>query len=234
MKANLSQIKKIYEDMASSGALAAAGSCPEPETIVRCVRSELPRKQRSEVLDHISRCASCAREAKLLLDTSAGEDRLVQEIKKTGWPARDPRAEGQESWLVRLSRNPVAAAAAVIVAAAALFWTFFLRPSRINVRRGSASSVSLLAPANASLSKTELKFTWREVANARAYVLEVFDASLDLLWRSEPLSAPEALPPAEVRLKLKPGEEYHWMVTASLPGGSRVKSGLERFRIAEK
>lgn len=233
MKTNLTQLKEIYSDSAAWPAFGPAETCPAPETLIRCVRSELPKRHRNKVFDHIAHCGSCAREAKLLLGISAEEDRFIQEINNLDLPHQAGRAERQGSWLRRFSRSPVAAAAIVLVTAAILSVAVLQRPGRVDSMRGGAPVVQLLAPVNSPAAKSGLRFTWQEIPGAGSYVVEVFDASLDLVWRREILSAHEAVPPADLIVKLTPGNEYYWMVTASLPSGNKVKSRLEEFRITE-
>ncbi|MCX6576731.1 MAG: hypothetical protein NTV82_10100 [Candidatus Aminicenantes bacterium] len=67
--------------------------------------------------------------------------------------------------------------------------------------------------------------------NAKYYIIETFDASLDLIWRSESLTGNELSPSREVSQKFRPNEKYFWVVTAVLEGGNKTKSRMKDFSI---
>jgi len=62
-------------------------------------------------------------------------------------------------------------------------------------------------------------------------LVEVFDDSLALLWRSPSLDADQTSPPDELLGKLGQGRSFFWMVTAVFADGKKVASRLQEFRL---
>jgi hypothetical protein len=104
---------------------------------------------------------------------------------------------------------------------------------RSDRQRGTAPAFDLVSPVNKAFSVGELKFTWKGPA-AKYHVVEVFDASLGLLWRSAGVVGNEVAAPEELTRKLKPEETYFWMVTAVLGDEARVKSKLGEFKTKDR
>jgi len=58
------------------------------------------------------------------------------------------------------------------------------------------------------------------------YFVELFDSTLDLLWRSNAVLQREVIPSQDLFQKLIPKETYFWMVTSVFEGENKVKSRL--------
>jgi hypothetical protein len=145
----------------------------------------------------------------------------------------DGRYPEKRPFLRRFSWNPLVAVSLFIISSVILSLLLIFRPEKGDSRRGSAPLVELISPVGTSVPIAQLKFIWKNIPNANAYVVEVFDASLDLLWRSDPLFLNEAYPQGELTGKLRPKETYYWLVTGVMPDGNKTKSALREFRIRE-
>lgn len=105
--------------------------------------------------------------------------------------------------------------------------------SRPEAKRGAVSNIQLVSPVSQGLPSADLKFVWQGIPKAKYYVVEAFDTSLELVWRSEPVRLTEFHPPQALREKLNPGKTYYWIVTAVLEDGRKITSRQKEFRITK-
>jgi len=231
MKTNLSEIQDTYKEYFEDRRFAARESCPPPETILRCLRSDKFTRQKSKTIDHLTKCGACAREAKVILDISKEENRFLRQIEDFMNSRRRQRPREKKTHFWRLSWNSIAVVSFIILTTAVVASSLLWLSSRSDSRRGTRPEMQLVSPVNQSLPVAQLKFVWQSFPRAKYYVIETFDATLDLVWRSEPIRLNEAYPPQAMIQRFKPDETYTWMVTAVLENGDQIKSRQKEFRI---
>jgi hypothetical protein len=108
-----------------------------------------------------------------------------------------------------------------------------IRISDRPVVRGTAKlRIRLLSPKQgASYFAEDIKFKWEAVPKAARYTVELFNKSLEKVWRSGPISNSGTELPAEARGVIFEGETYFWRVTAVLEDGQELVSKLAEFSI---
>ena len=207
--------------------------CPSPETLVLCARSVLPKREKTQITDHIATCYDCTQEVKSLLVIFNEENKLISDIKdfKTAQINKKPRAFGLPAW--RPAWNIVSAAFLVILLAAMAVISISRFSPRAAQQRGAVPSIDLVSPVDKAYASSDLKFIWKGRPDSKYYVVEVFDASLNLLWRSPSVFGNEVMAPEELAHKLKPEETYLWMVTAVLENEAMIRSKLREFETKE-
>jgi hypothetical protein len=114
-------------------------------------------------------------------------------------------------------------ASAILLLAAIATYSVLHFSSRSDFRRGPAANIQLISPVDKAVSSGELRFTWEGVPKAKYYIIETFDASLDLIWRSESLTANEFQPSQDISQKFMPNEKYFWRVTGVLEKDFSIK-----------
>ena len=233
MKISLSDIEGIVAPGCENPSRPRRDDCPPPEKLVLCARSALSKKGKNAITGHLMICRDCAAEVKTILAVFAEESRLIRDLQDSE-PApkkAKPKAMGLPGWRPAW-RIASAVSAVVVLAALGMFLLSRFAP-RSDRQRGTVLAFNLVSPVNKAFSVGELKFTWKGPA-AKYNVVEVFDSSLSLLWRSAGVVGNEVAAPEELTRKLKPEETYFWMVTAVSEDGARVKSKLGEFKTKDK
>jgi hypothetical protein len=231
MKTNLVDLKQVYKDYLEDHKPSSRESCPPPEKLVLFVRSKMAGRDQKKFLNHATKCSYCLQEVRSLLDITKAENKFILEMSKlrnSASLAERPQARPlARPW----SWNTVSAVSAIVLLAAIATYSVLHFSSRSDFRRGPTANIHLILPAEKAVSFAELRFVWDVLPKAKHYVIEAFDASLDLVWRSEPITGHEFNPPREVSRKFSPNETYFWMVTAVLEGGNKIKSRMSEFSI---
>jgi hypothetical protein len=231
MKTNLVDLKKVYKNYLEDNKPSSRESCPPPEKLVLFVRSKMAGREQTKFMDHAIKCSYCLHEVRNLLDITKAENKFVLEMSKlmnSASLAKRPQARPlARPW----SRNPVSVASAIVLLAAIAAYSIFHFSSRSDFRRGPAAKIQLISPVETAVSSAELRFSWEGVPKAKYYIIETFDASLDLIWRSESLTANEFRSSQDISQKFRPDESYFWIVTAVLEGGNKTKSRMSEFSI---
>lgn len=231
MKIDQSDLKEIYTNYLKEERVASRDSCPSNEVLLLWLRSKLPKKEKNRITDHMVNCYDCAQEAKWILNRIRKKYGIIYEIKKI---VDANHAEQKREPLVpsrRLSWKMVSFSSALVLLAAIAFFSANYFTPRAGLRGGVSLDITPVSPINKSFNVNELKFVWKDLPNMKYYFVEVFDSSLDLLWRSSPVFGHEVIPSPDLLQKLIPKETYFWMVTGVLESEAKVKSGLKKFRI---
>lgn len=61
--------------------MRAGEACPPDHILLSCHRGALARRERKQIIDHLSRCRVCSRKYRVILRISSGEDRLLRNIE---------------------------------------------------------------------------------------------------------------------------------------------------------
>lgn len=215
-------------------------SCPPSKEIISFFKSKTSEKQRSRIIDHITKCSSCAQEFEFMLQTRREEVKLIEGIgkllqSKENISAIKIRAgkknyylnERRKSFFSRLSWKY----AFIMAGAAIMISTFFVFQNigKREYRGTDLSRVHLIEPINGKYSKSLLAFKWNEFKDSEYYIIELFDETLFQTWKSNKISKNQAILPAEVAKRLKTNKTYFWMITAFLPDGKKIESEIEEF-----
>jgi hypothetical protein len=231
MKTNMAEISRAYLDYLRGKKPTAGRACPTIERLAQCVLTDVPRKERAEILGHAANCAACVATLKNLLDISAETDRVVAKIKLSTerWQAGESGgAKASWGWL---TQRPAVALMAGIFVLAVLTFSVFRLLDRSGTRGGPEVRVFLISPVAGSFLRDDLEFRWQSLAGADHYTVELFDKSLKLVWRSGPVLGNELRLTDTVDKGLSVGETYYWMVTAVKSDHSEIKSRLAEFSV---
>ena len=177
---------------------AGRSDCPDPVLLQALARREGPEEPRLGTLDHVMRCADCRAEFDLL-----------RSIEVAG---RDPASAGRPSrrnWLVS------AGIAAALLVAVGLGRSTLGTNGEDDVVRGApgAGAVRLLTPAAEAKAGNPLIFSWRPVAGATRYRLEVLDSACEVAFQTETVDTLVVAGQA----RLAPGEYQWWIGTMGSP-----------------
>lgn len=226
----------LYRSYLSARIPSSREGCPEAGGLWRLFDPRTREKTKSKLLDHIGRCAYCSDDFLAVLEIRRATGSLEAEIES--WRSSDIRtaprqtAGGWKRW-----RFAFLMAGSFIVAAALFVFLrtgpFPVRPPD-DARAHARPGIELIQPAqDAAVPKKELLFLWRKGQRVDAYVLELFDASLARIWRSDAVENPGIAPPPGVLASLRGGSRYFWMITGYDPSGRTIESDLRGLRILD-
>ncbi|NIO49562.1 MAG: hypothetical protein GTN73_09050 [Candidatus Aminicenantes bacterium] len=244
MKIKNKDLIKLYKAHITENIPYSRKSCPPSKEIISFFISKTSEKQRSKIIDHITKCSFCAQEFELMLQTQRKERKLIEEIgnllqskeniaaiKKRAGKKINHTNERLKLFFPRLSWKY-----AIILAGVAILISTFLFFQNIRKReyRGpNFSRVHLIEPINGKYSKSLLVFKWNEFKDSEYYIVELFDETLFQIWKSNKISKNQALLPAEVANSLNTNKIYFWMVTAFLLDGKKIESEIEEFTLTD-
>lgn len=239
-------VQKQVEDLDSALELALADSpgCPSPEQYHRLALGELGESEERPLLDHSTRCASCAAELRLalLFETLPDQrgERALETVRLAA-QARALRASDTPSGDARFSRrraNPgwLILAAATIVAVtlsvAVMMQSSAPPPTRPPgdgiVVRGQVIEIG--APVG-SLEAAPEAFVWEMHHEVAQYRLTVEKVDGAVIWRTEAVEARVEVP-AEVAARFAVAVTYRWSVEGLNARGLVIAaSRVAEFRI---
>lgn len=242
MKITHEDLKKAYKSHVQSCVPQSREDCPSVETILQIFEKSFPSMKKEEVIDHIVKCAHCFQEFEYFLSFIRDETEMAQEVAvflkgKKGKKIPKPEKRHKGAMIFRLpfhnlpawKRAAVSMAVLIIAGLSLILIKPGLRPPAEGERGEAQGQVKLLYPVQGQSITLPLLFRWQELKKVESYELEVFDSSLQLLWRSPRLRDHFYELPREVAEKVDQYKVYFWMVTAFLPDGIKKESALERF-----
>ena len=229
MKTDFAKLSDAYRYSLIEKAKTSAESCPSAEDIMRWLRSELSKKERKAMIEHATHCPECLRIAKSFLSINKLEDRFIKDVNAV-WQsdeqsvARKPMFRWKSiysKWAVGLGFG-----AALLV----VIYCFALRNARGPSERGEEEkNVQISMPSRVKISRGEIIFVWSQNPDDAQYVVEIYDKSFGLKWRSDSLKLANIGPPTDVVQSLKSNESYFVMVRAIKKDGKEVSSKLKEF-----
>jgi hypothetical protein len=231
MKINFAEISKLYQDNLDRGGSVAKDSCPDPERLVNSIMTEVPRKEKAEILRHAANCPACAGALKGLLCISAEVTKLAEQVEilsKSGRGCASPEKKTFWAWIVK---KPLAATL-MGLAAMAVIAVYVTQPRNKSAKRSEPGvGIQMISPVKTSLPEATVQFKWESLANADYYIVELFDKTLKLVWRSGLLYGNETPLAGGVSKDMIPGETYYWTVTAVMTDHIEIKSRMAEFSI---
>lgn len=243
MKINNKDLKNLYKAYLLEKAPLSRKNCPSTKDIIGSLRAKLTEKQKSIIIDHITRCYFCSQEFEFILQTLRQEKKLKNEIKiltsnKKSTPLieetlkkkkSDPKRKLfflHPSWSWKYA--PVFLGFALIIF---LLFTFVIfRDHEKEKYRGTAySQIKLIKPIKGIHQKSSLEFSWEKISTVDYFILELFDESLKLIWKSNKIYNSHIVLPKRIIAALPENKIYFWMLTAYFPDGKIIESRIEDF-----
>ncbi len=238
------RLKSIFQAYLETKRPSSREDCPAPESLLRLLRSNAPRREAARTIDHISACGACAAEFQVLLEVLRQEKAFVLDVEKL---IRESAGNGStEGVLVRAlarlrevrsavarpsHRLALVGAGLAIVCLVVVSSFIFRTPDTF--RSSSPARVELLQPVDSNLRLSQPVFRWKPVKDSGYYILELFDETLLPVWKSESTAQSELVLPLPLARGLRVSRSYFWMVTAHFPDGETIASALEKFTPVE-
>ncbi len=235
MKIDHKELQRLYQADIMRKIPATRKLCPDLEQIIACFEAKGP-KGKGQIVEHIVNCGYCWQEFDFVLQTARAEKGLLRQIAPIIQTSGSHR--GSRRWwpFFRLS---VAQASLIFVgllcflALFVLFRTNVLKRATTEERGKPTGPILLLQPTEKAGTSAPLIFRWREFSHADSYVLELYDESLILMWRSPHLTETKLLLPGNVVSRLIKRKDYFWMVTSFRNQEKLHESSLARFYLSD-
>ncbi len=205
------ELEALRVAFAATEERVAGGECPDPETIWRAVRRELPLAERRELVRHLRVCPSCAADWRI----------AIEELPK-----------------ITARRRPLALwatlAAAMILAAVPVLmtWDSHRRGPDPVWRTARPSRIESLLDETLALPRDAFVLRWSAVGEDARYLVEATTPDLGELFKARELSEPECRIPEEKLSAIEDGGTILWRVEAYLPDGREESSGAFVARVS--
>lgn len=210
-------LRAAYQQALDARRVGGRERCVVPEALLAVLRREGSEEQRLEVLDHVMSCGACSSEFELL-----------RSVEQAGAEPTE-RARPAAPRLARRVAIPLALAASVLLVI--MVGQKQRSPEGPDVERGTSSGVTLLEPPEEIAAGTRPTFTWKPVAGAQGYEIEVLDENGAVVWSAKTSSTSAILSDP---LLLVPGKTYRWWVRATTVPGTQRASAARTLRIRMK
>lgn len=231
MKTDLAHMTKIYQAYLRERKTEPGAGCPAPEDVVRLVTHGASRKTRARLLAHIASCDDCARVLQSVLRLSRDIDRLTTGPEANQSCAQD-KVSGKDRGRPVLTRKAALAIMVGLIGLTVVTFSVIKLSDRPTVRGATEFQIKLINPKQgASLFAEGIKFKWEAIPKAARYTVELFDKSLERVWKSEPTPKAQMALQTEAHSVMLKGETYFWRVTAIPDDGSEMVSRLGEFSI---
>jgi hypothetical protein len=244
LKINLKELQTIYNASISDKIPISRKNCPPLRKIISFFKKRTSEKQKTKLIDHVTNCYFCAREFQLILNILRNEKKFKSELETLLFPKNSNLSMNTQSkgrtFRLREKEKPLILIfywrylfffiGTVIIILSVIF---FKNQTNKEIRGIDSQQIHLLEPLNGKNSKSQLVFKWNEFEGSNYYVLEIFDETLLLIWKSNKIITNSNFLPDKVVQNLKTNKTYFWMVTAFLPNGRKVESNLQKFIFLE-
>jgi len=230
---DLAMMSEIYRNGLSPKSDRPPTSCPSAERLVRCLRSEMPHRERKAIIRHAALCSECLPRVRTFLNVMKSEEQFINEVQVVVKSEERRGTEKKIAHGTRMTLKYATALAVILACAISLYHLAFKNRRDLAIRGGGGKSIQLLAPSALRISADELHFRWRGPMEAKSYRLELYDKSLSLIWRSDPLSSLDVRPPADVVQRLTEGESYFVLIRATRADGRESNSNLKEFILSK-
>jgi len=239
MNINHKDLAALYKSFVGDRLPESRKNCPSLNDLIKFFKPRTSTRRKTKIVDHITRCAPCAREFDLILKIKRRSELMDQEIGLWLSPKILSR-ESPERPKIAFSHLFWRYAAVLLgfVSLSLAVLTFIDKNPVLlfnqQVGRGHIeSNIRLIEPINTRLEKSHLVFRWKEYDGADSYTLELFDESLKFIWKSPKLGETTYALPSEIIQKLAPSHIYFWMITINMKNRSVIESELVYFVVAD-
>ena len=234
MKIDQLELKKIIKELPYKRTSQTKTNCPSPKKLITLLRCELSDRKRSKVIDHLANCGTCAQEIKFIIEILTAEKNFDNEAAQIV-TRKNQTSRKKEKFVQfpfpKLSWSSMRIVALITTVILSVSMFFLIKTNKPAIERDSIRQLNQISPDNKPTSLDKLIFKWENISDSDYYTVEVFDDSLNFVWRKERIVENKIIPSAELKELLKQETTYWWMVTAFLKNGKKVESDLAKFNV---
>jgi hypothetical protein len=196
--------------------------CPSAEILLEFQRNRLSSKEGNTIRRHIAGCMACAHSSLLIAKTLGQERKLIVEMRH-----KYSRNAFLRSRFIHYSipLGLLTVLIAIIIFNNTQEHTIFEEHQTRGIELTTIESIQVLNVNDDIILK------WINVPTCQYYIVEIFDNSLKLFWRSTKIYEESISLPNNIKEVILAGKQYAWIVTAYLSDERTIKSALTEFRI---
>ncbi len=214
------EIIRFFEETAAEGDGGSfpdhTRSCPECRAVFEAVREI--RSQSPGILGGFEGLDLGSREARSRLREEARRE--ILRLRRD----RRPKRLNAFRWL----GIPAAGAAMALLAIFVVVPNIGTHRTNALERNGSPLEIGLLRPRGA-VPASALTFAWTRQPEARSYRLEIYDRTLEPVYRSGPLDGDAFSLPGDAAALIRRNEVYFWKIVADFKDGPAIQSEFAKF-----
>lgn len=244
MKISINDFQLAYIASLSNKIPNSRKNCPSLKKLKASFSPKTSEKQKTNIIDHVTNCYFCVQEFQLIFYILRYEKKLNKELISLSPPKNEIHGIKR---IIKKSVSKLTKTQKKIQPffnwkyAYLLFGTTILilaltllkNANNGGYRNVDFKRIDLVEPLNEKHSKSSLLFKWNECKESNYYVLDLFDETLLPIWRSKKIFNEYISLPKEMVECLEKNKNYYWMITAFLPGGKKVESNIEGFKLIE-
>ena len=221
-------------------------SCPSRDEIIRFLEDRGPEESNKRLLDHVLQCPGCRVILEATLEIRSRSRGVLKGLEGLDLGSREARAglrararrelralrADRKAGARRLRWLAIPAAGSVLALLVAFVVLPALRTGRAPIaeRNAGGLKIGLIAPRAQSPSAA-LDFRWNGIPAVRTYRLEIYDQTLERVYRSPALGEPHYSLPEDVSAALRKVPVFFWKITATMEDGKVVESEFGRFPV---
>lgn len=241
MKLTEEELKRFYQEQTTRLRDEQRGDCLSAEELRSVITEELPSARRERAADHLTKCASCVAEYRILRDLAEWAEQesadFDAQVAVTPHATKTERLAWWQAWKKIFAVPSPAAVTLTILAVVAVSlsvwqWQVGRQPSapRRETERGSASlPIKAEPPDRAQLRQAPQRLSWMAQKTEANYKVALYDFESTLIWESGLTHETFVEIPADVRTRLPRGQVYYWRVF--FVNGVSLQSELFQFNL---
>ncbi|MDP2930854.1 MAG: hypothetical protein Q8N56_04635 [bacterium] len=237
MKITHKELCNFYQSHIMEKRFLSTDKCPSPALLNKCFSSYEKNNANTNIIDHITECASCFQVFAFLLELQRGTASIYEELKiwmDTNSPNQLIKKDSLGlSFLPKLFRSYMVLFIGIILFSTSLFLLLDKYPqaslNKNPVRENNRLIIKIIEPINSHIKKTNLRFKWNPNQQIEYYILEIFDGSLALIWESPRLIESHISISPRLIDNWQSNKTYLWIVTGYTKTGYVIESPLCEF-----
>jgi hypothetical protein len=241
MKITHKDLRNLYQAYVNGKISSSAGDCLSHETLNKFFRTQTPVEYKIDIIDHITECASCAREFTLLLEIQRGASFFDKELGT--WVDKNTTSQLKKKSFLRhtytskLLWSKVIVLLEIILFSTCLLVLFKIFPqlnfNKEELRENNQQINKIFDLSNSCRTKSNIVFTWSQNELVEYFILEIFDERLMLIWRSQKLFENRFLIPPKLANEWNSNKYYFWIVSGFTKTEEIIESPLMKFLLID-
>lgn len=251
MKIDIQGLRSLYQAAISQMRPPGPKTChPSARKIVKLFDNTLSVREKTRLIDHLTRCGSCFREFEFYLSLDRQQKKMIDSLEAlTGLrrpAAGHPTIKDREMAYRKLTHKPFwerwiprswaqALGLTILVLGVILGlsrWSSLKNIFDKEYRASPRPKIALInPPPNRSVPRQSLFFQWSPLPGTEYYIFELFDGALAPIYKSSEITRTKAFLPGDISERLHPLQPYYWMVTGMLADGKKAESDIGEFSL---
>jgi len=233
MKIKTNEIKSIYRTYIDRNSNVSREDCPSVDEIINLLRSELSRRKKKRLLNHIQECPFCIKEVQAIIQILKEENKFINQTSELPrFKKSRIKTKKAVSLLFCFSWKQISAFALSLLFIFAVSLSLHKILNKQKYRGSSQAAIKIVKPhKRIIIYENDIRFKWNHIPENKFYKAVLFDESLYPIWESERLTNNSVKLPFEVYKGMKHKTTYFLLVTSHLNNGKKIESQFKEFRV---